>query len=98
MSFVLVACLGCLFMACFITLKLVGPGLLPVTTFTAGLGFGFIIGHICHTCLFAIMKFAEAQRMRKLMIKYYDAIQELAASERGVAGQETIEHTSPSAG
>ena len=75
----------------------VGPSL-PLTTFAVGLGFGFAMGFLWHLCLYGIGRFLDDLRTMKLMIKYFDAIQDLAASERGLGGQQTIEHRSASAG
>jgi len=79
MSLILVAILGALGMALYMALKgRFGPN---IAWSAIALMFGVMIGSAIHMCINLIMTFLVANRVRKLLIKYYDAIQELAASD-----------------
>jgi hypothetical protein len=80
MSLFLIASLGTLLWACFLAIqgRVFGPN---VALSVIALIIGFGLGGLCHLCISTTMMSLGANRTRKLMIKYYDAIQELAASE-----------------
>jgi hypothetical protein len=48
-----------------------------------------MLGGLVHMCLSVMLRLLEAKRMSKLMIKYYDALQELAALDHITQSEST---------